>query len=116
MSDLIASIRAAIDETERIARVADDASDRPWTLTASATVDFAADGEFYALDARVADHIVHHDPAAILRRCAADRELLDLHEHVPGDGINFTFAERDRSTDTIRALAEAYGLDVDTPG
>jgi hypothetical protein len=29
-----------------------------------------------------AEHIVRHDPAAVLRRCAADRKILDLHRPV----------------------------------
>jgi hypothetical protein len=57
--------------------------------------------------------IVRHDPAAVLRMVAAFREILDLHEHVPDDGINHTFRERDRSTDTLQALARALGVPAD---
>ncbi|MEV7034615.1 DUF6221 family protein [Streptomyces sp. NPDC093272] len=39
-----------------------------------------------------ARHIVRHQPAAVLRRIAADRKMLDLHAIVPDHG---RFSERD---------------------
>ncbi|MER8002992.1 DUF6221 family protein [Streptomyces sp. NPDC095613] len=31
------------------------------------------------MDADLADHLALHDPESVLRRCAADRKLLELH-------------------------------------
>lgn len=33
-----------------------------------------------------AEHIALNDPASVLRRCAADRKLLELHQAVPDHG------------------------------
>lgn len=71
----------------------------------------------------VGDHIMLNDPDAVLRRCAADRKILAMHEyaqlrskHGPGfycdpchvdDGV----IEGGGNCPTILALAEAYGLE-----
>ncbi|MFD8899824.1 DUF6221 family protein [Streptomyces ardesiacus] len=34
----------------------------------------------------MAQHVVLHDPESVLRRCAADRKLLKLHQAVPDHG------------------------------
>lgn len=38
------------------------------------------------LDADLAAHIALNDPQSVLRRCAADRKLLELHQAVPDHG------------------------------
>lgn len=66
-----------------------------------------------------AGHIVRHDPAAVLRRCAADRKILDLlpavralqvkvsEEWDPGEPVGDGEAEA-----ILLALAEAYGVEA----
>ena len=54
-------------------------------------------------------HIVRHDPAAVLRRIAADRKMLDLHQSDEG---HCAWASTEPMTDpctTVRLLAEGYG-------
>ncbi|MFD8626635.1 DUF6221 family protein [Streptomyces hygroscopicus] len=38
------------------------------------------------LDADLAQHIALNDPESVLRRCAADRKILELHQAVPDHG------------------------------
>lgn len=78
----------------------------------------------------VAEHIARHDPAAVLRRCAADRKILDLHRNDGGncstcrgeperevlwDGTDETWSWTSPPVEfpcgTVRALAEAYGVE-----
>lgn len=83
---LAATIRAGLDETERIARAVDDNSP-PWDGR------WAADGNHalrtyngWVLAYRAGRefvpgllaHWVRHDPETVLRRVARDRQLLDL--------------------------------------
>jgi hypothetical protein len=74
----------------------------------------------------MAEHIVRHDPAAVLRRIAADRKILEAHpvdtdiinpgygKHVADFGCR-TCHDWDGVTegygwcDTVRLLAEGYG-------
>lgn len=63
-------------------------------------------------------HIALHDPASVLRRCAADRKILHLHG---GRGHSCSAIDSDGDLDeharfydhevcdTIRVLAEGYG-------
>lgn len=82
-NDLTTRLLAAIDETERTARIAQDCGDA-WTTEPSRTgkwqilrevEDSMAIG-YIATGRLEIDHIVRHDPAAILRRCAADRKIV----------------------------------------
>ncbi|MEU0207379.1 DUF6221 family protein [Streptomyces canus] len=69
-----------------------------------------------------AEHIVRHDPAAVLRRCAADRKILEVHAPAGSDwepygcngcGIDSEYGYEVRHTndcETLQALAEGYGL------
>jgi hypothetical protein len=71
-----------------------------------------------------ARHIVRHDPAAVLRRIAADRKILDLHigDHEcsifdgpnPGDIDHYAFVLESEACDTVRLLAEGYGWTEET--
>lgn len=64
--------------------------------------------------------IAMHDPAAVLRRCAADRKILTIHEPIGGacDGCGFDQeygheVENINDCPTLLALAEGYGLTDD---
>lgn len=87
--DLAARVLAAIDETERIAL---HAHGETWS-TGSAFAVTATDGEEVisegdsgcgggVIDIPTTAHIVHNDPAAVRRRCAADRRVLDRHREL----------------------------------
>lgn len=55
----------------------------------------------------MAEHVVRHDPAAVLRRIAADRKTLDDCDDVLHDFVFGAF--RKLAEDTVRNLAEGYG-------
>lgn len=72
-----------------------------------------------------ADHIARHDPQAVLRRCAADRKILEEHRPMGGGdpshyacyGCGFDggycpepYTEHVNDCPTLLALAEGYGL------
>jgi hypothetical protein len=103
--DLIAWVSAAIEQTEKIARAAEVEAPGPWIRghrEYNPKVDTPDGQQIYdsARDVVVYDegqpgpasvgHIVHNNPADTLRRCEADRRLLDQvqtwrHEYVDGD-------------------------------
>jgi hypothetical protein len=69
------------------------------------------------MDAGLADHIALNDPASVLRRCAADRKMLNLHgrrhHSCPtlddnGDP-DFTEFYDHEACPIIQLLAEGYG-------
>ncbi|WP_326565092.1 DUF6221 family protein [Amycolatopsis rhabdoformis] len=77
MDDLIAFLRARLDEDERIAKTADPG---PWHAdgggihkghTTDEVVDYAGDN---------AEHIARHDPARVLAEVAAKRLIIELHQ------------------------------------
>lgn len=68
---LVARLREAIDETERIAQAAVGFD--------YGVKDWADDGD------PVNVHIARHDPAAAERQCAAYRRILDLHDTINPD-------------------------------
>lgn len=94
MSELVAKLRAAIDEFER------DADEFHYE-----ECDKVSRWKDYP------DTCDCGEPERRRRMAKAHREILDEHERIPDDGINFTFAERDRATDTIKALAMGYGVE-----
>lgn len=77
-----------------------------------------------------AAHIALHDPAAVLRRCAADRKILAEHAAQP-DGSGFPDSQQCQTCSqpggdgyqylvpypcpTVRDLAEGYGLEEGQP-
>lgn len=146
--DLAARVLAAIEETERIAQAA---TPGPWQRFLGHDIgvgqpvvpDSPVDGHTVAEMPRCADHvdrrcedaahIAHNDPESVLRRCAADREIVVLHtpktaeiytEH-PGNGdYDFGCPSCHYEWDceeimrmgycaTLIALAKGYGIDVD---
>jgi hypothetical protein len=57
-----------------------------------------------------ARHIVANDPATVLRRCAADRKALALHQPEPGQHPDFCgYDKHELPCPGLRLLAEAYG-------
>lgn len=114
MNDLIAAIRGAIDETERIAT---EAVGPDWQT------DVAADSGWNSYREHVRSHILRHDPAAALRRCAADRRILDqIVDEANGLDMSVDLDRRVGSRDEaeepylgnvlVRLLAEGYGIEV----
>ncbi|MET8411902.1 DUF6221 family protein [Streptomyces sp. NPDC005195] len=64
-----------MDKTEHQACTAAELQAPQWTCPSTGVVDLA-DDPISTGDRDVAYHIVRHDPAAVLRRCTADRALL----------------------------------------
>ncbi|MEI5100330.1 DUF6221 family protein [Streptomyces sp. PmtG] len=74
----------------------------------------------------MAEHVVHHDPASVLRRCVADRKILEEHapmgggwpSHYACEGCGYDGADycsdpnvgHVNDCPTLLALAEGYGL------
>jgi hypothetical protein len=105
----------------------------PWTFETDDDAVLAADGiqvaEMLALSGRqlhaTGVFVVGNDPAAVLRRCAADRKILDIHHYAGGNrwdqyachgcGYDDTGYLVDHANDceTLLALAEGYGLTDD---
>ncbi|MEV8042436.1 DUF6221 family protein [Streptomyces griseoluteus] len=79
MDDLVEWLRAQLDEDARIARAIlwpGSGNKLDWELVASATIDFGED-EVYVGDRTIANHVMAHTPARVLREVAAKRKLLD---------------------------------------
>ncbi|MCX4993825.1 DUF6221 family protein [Streptomyces longwoodensis] len=122
MDELVAWLRAQLDEDERTAQAA---SPGPWYVNAEhdevMAVDDVTVAEGFALSGRqlraTVDHIARHDPARVLREIDTKRRLLDLHRpYVPepnqsclgcAGGIMFS------SCPVVRLLALSY---TDRPG
>lgn len=82
--DITEFVKARLDEDEWIAQGAartDDGRDGRWL-----PAHFGADG----FDARVDDHIAHHDPARVLLEVAAKRAILALAD--TGEGYAYSVA------------------------
>lgn len=118
MTDLVTRLREAIDETERVAR---EAGAR-WSLEGDRDellLDFgghttSAIGwyEDDALRPAEARHIVRQNPQVTLRRCAADRKILDWIEAVDEYRIDHTLWNAPEADEPLRALAEYYEVEV----
>lgn len=143
--DILAYLDSAITAREKLARAAADAvggerwdgADREvvFDLPGGDTVaDGVMRGDMYeSMKQQASDHIALNDPASVLRRCAADRKILELHQGVADhgrfsepecpadcdgqhDGPPVCMACRDYAGDplaspcfTVRFLAEGYG-------
>ncbi|MGW0837573.1 DUF6221 family protein [Streptomyces prunicolor] len=90
MTDLHGWITQQVDETEAVARAAADGDSgewfmgRKWNVYRAEDETPSEDGETNELVAYgnvkdQSEHIAHHDPAAVLRRCEADRRILERH-------------------------------------
>lgn len=104
-TDLASRLLAAIDETGRLT----NGSEVWWAPPDNpGTVDTGGGG--MTLNVHLpsyAAHIAHHHPAAVLRRCAADRRIVE----------RFRLAETEYHPDafmvmeeTLRDLAAGYGI------
>lgn len=130
MTDPVAKLRAALDETERIALAAGGIGWRRSRWTQDEGRVETADGDIVVYDEGVpsgdqAAHIVRHDPASVLRIVAAHRKILAEH---PAQERRESWDEYrticatctyDSGTDvlafpcpTVAALAEAYGIEA----
>jgi hypothetical protein len=118
--DLLAWLDRAITAREEAAQEAARSYGPRWVRPVDTDVVRVSDDGvvwFQALSDEIAEHIIHNSPEAVLRRCAADRKLLELHKpvemtsemadacavcEVTGDYPYYPCA-------TIRLLAEGYG-------
>jgi hypothetical protein len=112
MDDLIAFLNARLDEDERTAKaVAWDGSGNTlsWDLIASATVEVGED-EFGTDDRTVANHIVSHDPARVLREVASKRRIADLAHRVPKVAAPTDLFDNSRDAwgEVLKQLALSY--------
>ncbi|GHJ34254.1 hypothetical protein TPA0910_86870 [Streptomyces hygroscopicus subsp. sporocinereus] len=121
--DILAWTEHAITAREEAANAAPRS---PWSVLVDDDALIAPDGipvvEAFALSGQqtraILNHVALHDPASVLRRCAADRKILHLHG---GRGHSCSAIDADGDLDeharfydhevcdTVRALAEGYG-------
>lgn len=124
MTDLVEWLETAISKWEAAAKAA---SPGPWRRDYHAAFMhgvITADGHSLAggalIESRNVNHIALNDPAVVLRRCVADRKILQEHSAEPGwtttcstcsarsdDPYSWTHA--DFPCPTLLALAEGYG-------
>lgn len=89
-ADLVAFVRARLDEDEELARQAAESGAPRWDSSADPLLRYglanrrrlAAQGVEGALDGAVNAHHARHDPARVLRRTARDRAVLDTYAEV----------------------------------
>lgn len=99
---LVARLREAIDETQRIAQA----------VRADGWHEDVAKAEGWnEYNEGVREHILRHDPAAVLRRCAADRKLLDWLVMCEDRALDNNWWSLDVNA-AIGMLAEAYGIEA----
>lgn len=127
--NLAARLLAAIAETEQIARssLADS-----WTVSNYHEVITSApvsdnlvvaigDSGGGVYDVDTAAHIAHNDPPTVLRRCEADRKMVELYQRLVVEDDNTTDDEYRWTTDArvtavlacLRLLAEGYGVSLE---
>lgn len=77
-NDLVAFLRARLDEDEQIAR---DPMAETWTKAESPSIFVMGGGELVAETGAFADarHIARHDPARVLTEVDAKRRILKVH-------------------------------------
>jgi hypothetical protein len=132
-ADPLVYLTAALDAAEKAAEAAKGTGDGNWTLDetygeSSRIEDKSRRGRVIVYDEGAPDedeaaHIVRHDPAAVLRRVAADRRILAGHVNAWGGCSTCT----DRSNpdprqwgiivypcDTVRLMAEGWGWTAET--
>jgi len=124
MTDLHGWIRQKIDEREALARQA-AANGADWTVDLPMrAIRTAGDFAVATTSGTWAWHIAANDPAVVLRRCAADRKILEIHRYKGGSwepyacdgcGADDVGALVDHANDcpTLVALAEGYGITAD---
>ena len=89
MSDLVAFLRARLDEDERVARAAADENREPsWRLISGEYVTGIGLTGMHTegfVDEAPGEHIVRHDPARVLAEVDAKRQIIDEHRITPKD-------------------------------
>lgn len=113
MDELLRRLIEAIDESERIARyvMSDYALHGPdWSVLSTGVVDIV-DDLVPVGDGPLAEYIAHHDPAATLRRCAADRYLVDELSGMARRADSSSDALDALAALVISKLAESYGIE-----
>lgn len=126
MGDLISDLLKAIEAREKIARECDGERWK-WDLIAQAVMSESGDwvacgryGDFVTGD--YALHMVYNDPSSVLRRCEADRKIVEIYRDLCSKETGQAW---DLSTRTgahmmmirvLDALASAYSVSVDTEG
>lgn len=118
--DLVARLLAAIDDTARIAREATaESGDSHWSSESRHLGDGLGG---------VRRHIAHNDPQAVLRHCAAEREIIDEYRACVAerddyaDNVDYepsVNAEHESEVRAlgraIRILARAYDITTEAP-
>jgi hypothetical protein len=123
--DLHGWITQQIDQREDLAKRAAHYGRPDWPQPCTAAVDTGEDWPITTEAGPIAEHIAVHDPAAVIRRCAADRKILEHHAPV-GNGYPSHYAcegcgmdggdcadwntEHINDCPTLLALAEGYGI------
>lgn len=112
MDDLTAFIAARLDEDEAIAKTACEEYRPTWTAVWTASTVYAriVDGDGLPLagtDLRgVAEHIVHHDPARVLREIAAKRAIIAEYERAVNGSLEWGVTSA--LEDTVSHLADIW--------
>jgi hypothetical protein len=117
--DLAGKLLAAIGETERIAQEAGGV----WSLLTIPAWSLPGDSGEVNLGDKVlvtpvpesAAHIARHDPASVLRRCAADRKIVKdcMVKSQPGDPDHpFWYPANSVAEKVLPDLAFGYGIEV----
>jgi hypothetical protein len=96
MDDLVAFLRARLDEDERVAQAAPPG---PWAEDAShSVVDATGARVIYSVNGgtlhpthAVRAHVLGNDPARVLREVAAKREILEQHVPVGGGMVCLSY-------------------------
>ncbi|MFE7780303.1 DUF6221 family protein [Streptomyces nigrescens] len=120
--DILAWTRGAISHTERAAQTAASEGSPQWRID---DVLYAVRDAQQGLVVRTREdreasvsHIALHDPELVLRRCAADRQLLDLHggrmhscpaKDETGYLDEWTEFSHGEACPVVQNLAEVYG-------
>lgn len=125
--DMLAALSAALDARQRMALAAKHEGSGEWTRDTSLSFEVGriedTDGRIVTYDEGApteeqAIHIAANDPAAVLRRVAADRKLIALYEKAraecPADGRAYDWESdvgRARTAaleEAVRIIAEGY--------
>ncbi|MFF4848762.1 DUF6221 family protein [Streptomyces sp. NPDC001194] len=120
MPDLHGWISQAVTKREALARRASKVTGR-WVYALE--LQRVRDGDYVVANTGSAYgwHIEANDPAAVLRRCAADRKILEVHAYSGGSYEPYACAgcghddmgalvEHCNDCETLQALAEGYGI------
>lgn len=122
MPDLHGWITQQIDRRANLAERAAHYGRPDWPQPATAVVDTGEDWPITTEAGPIAEHISDNDPAAVLRRCAADRKILEHHAPAGGNWEPYSclgcgddreygaFVDHTNDCPTLQALAEGYGL------